>query len=142
VRSRSRTAPLRLSLLALSTALLAMSACSREPEPRPLPVPPAPGPSLKPAAPVAANALRSPKPGERVRQPELDGYCDGDVALAFYYHGGNATTRVARNDHCTPLFLSECEAEGRCYPPRDQEPGMWCCAPRSDETAPAIHAAR
>ncbi len=134
--SCSRIAAPLLSLL----ALLAVPACSREAEAPPAPVAPAPSP--KPAAPVAANALRSPKPGERVRQPELDGYCDGEIAVAFYYHGGNSTTRVARNDHCTPLFLSECEAEGRCYPPRDQEPGMWCCAPRSDEAAPAIHAAR
>jgi len=122
--------------------LLASAACSRDVEPQPEPVPPVSAPNAKAQGPVASTLLRSPKPGERVRQPELDGYCDGDTAVAFYYHGGNPTTRVARNDHCTPLFLSECEAEGRCYPPRDQEPGMWCCAPRKDEATPSIHAAR
>ena len=104
---------------------------ARSPEAKPGPVALASAPPKSP---------RAPKPGERVRQPELDGYCDADGALAFYYHGGTPSTRVARNDHCAPLFLSECEAEGRCYPPRDQEPGMWCCAPKADEQ-PAAHAA-
>lgn len=143
MRRRPRT-------LALSLALVATAACTPEAAPGLSPAPPAPAPPAPaPPAPesqakasVASKAPRAPKPGERVRQPELDGYCEGDSAVAFYYHGGAPTTRVARNDRCTPLFLSECEAEGRCYPPRDQEPGMWCCAPRSDEASPVIHAAK
>jgi hypothetical protein len=77
-----------------------------------------------------------------VRQPELDGYCvEPQRPSAFYYHGGNPAVRVARNDACAPLYLTECEAEGRCYPPRDQEPGMWCCA-ATDSEQPAAHATR
>jgi hypothetical protein len=95
---------------------------------------------------AAEDGLRpQPKPGERVRQPELDGYCVGESGgvrdLAFYYHGGTPVRRLARRDGCSPLYLSECEREGHCYPPRDQEPGMWCCAP-ADEPAPLQQAAR
>jgi hypothetical protein len=92
--------------------------------------------------PAASAALASgPKPGERVRQPELDGYCaEPQRPSAFYYHGGNPAVRVARKDACAPLYLTECEAEGRCYPPRDQEPGMWCCGFPDDQ--PAAHATR
>ncbi|MDD9938145.1 MAG: hypothetical protein OXT09_31335 [Myxococcales bacterium] len=69
-----------------------------------------------------------PKPGERVRQPELDPYCIEDPRpIAYYYHGGAPVRRVARKDRCTPLYITECESSGHCYPPRDQEPGMWCC---------------
>jgi hypothetical protein len=77
-----------------------------------------------------------------VRQPELDGYCsEVQRPSAFYYHGGAPAVRIARNDACAPLYLTECEAEGRCYPPRDQEPGMWCCA-SSEAEQPAAHATR
>jgi len=100
-----------------------------------------PPPAAEPAAQLSALP-RSPKPGERVRQPELDGYCDSrERSQAFYYHGGNPVVRIARKDQCLPLYITDCEAEGRCYAPRDQEPGMWCCAPRQGEQ-PAIHAAR
>ena len=82
-----------------------------------------------------------PKPRERVRQPELDGYCtEAGREGAFYYHGGSPVVRVAREDNCAPLYLTECEAEGRCYPPRDQEPGMWCCT--TADKAQTAHAAR
>ena len=104
-------------------------------------------PAAAPRAPVASQAVESalasgPKPGERVRQPELDGYCvEPQRPAAFYYHGGNPAVRVAHKDACAPLYLTECEAEGRCYPPRDQEPGMWCCGP-TESTLPAAHATR
>jgi hypothetical protein len=76
-----------------------------------------------------------------VRQPELDGYCtESQRAGAFYYHGGSPVIALARKDGCAPLFITECEAEGRCYPPRDQEPGMWCCA--ASDTQPAAQATR
>ena len=93
--------------------------------------------------PPRAPRLRpQPKPGERVRQPELDGYCtEAGRDAAFYYHGGSPVIRVAREHGCAPLYLTECEAEGRCYPPRDQEPGMWCCGVAADKAATA-HAAR
>lgn len=95
------------------------------------PVAEAPRPALRP----------QPKPGERVRQPELDGYCtEAGREGAFYYHGGSPVVRVAREDNCAPLYLTECEAEGRCYPPRDQEPGMWCCT--TADKAQTAHAAR
>src|SRR5262245_44310867 len=104
-----------------------LGACrAEEPAPSTAAATPAPTPAatLAPAPPRAA-----PKPGERVRQPELDGYCDdAQRPAAFYYHGGTPAVRVARKDACAPLYLTECEAEGRCYPPRDQEPGMWCCS--------------
>jgi hypothetical protein len=95
----------------------------------------------RPKAEPARGARRQPKPGERVPQPELDGYCteprrDG----AFYYHGGSPVVRVARGDGCAPLYITECEAEGRCYAPRDQEPGMWCCAVQDEQQN--AHAAR
>lgn len=135
----------RFVLLLLLALAVSGAACEGKPTPAPQPPPapaaPAADPSASTAAPSASAPHRQPKPGERVRQPELDAYCEGESVVAFYYHGGNPTTRVARNDRCTPLFLSECEAEGRCYPPRDQEPGMWCCAPRGGES-PAVHAAR
>jgi hypothetical protein len=83
-----------------------------------------------------------PKPGERVVQPELDGYCTASRReAAYYYHGGSPVVRIAREDGCTPLYITECEAEGRCYPPRDQEPGMWCCA-AEDQQQTAARAAR
>jgi hypothetical protein len=87
---------------------------------------------------AAANAPRAlrpqPKPGERVRQPELDGYCsEPRRSLAFYYHGGSPVAQIARKDDCAPLYMSECEQGARCDAPRDQEPGMWCCgAPAKD----------
>lgn len=101
-------------------------------EPRPATVPVRTQPSvLRP----------QPKPGERVRQPELDGYCaESQRSAAYYYHGGSPVISLARKDGCAPLFITECEAEGRCYPPRDQEPGMWCCSAR--ESLPTAHATR
>ena len=105
----------------------------------------APAASSPDRAPVGAVGMASrasgPRPGERVRQPELDGYCvEAQRPSAFYYHGGMPSVRVAHKDACAPLYLTECEAEGRCYPPRDQEPGMWCCA--ASEAQPAAHATR
>jgi hypothetical protein len=109
-----------------------------------------PAPGRKPAvasasvsvSPAPMSTAAGPKPGERVRQPELDGYCaEKQRPAAFYYHGGNPAVRVARKDACAPLYLTECEAEGRCYPPRDQEPGMWCCG-ASEGDQPAAHATR
>lgn len=91
------------------------------------------------AAEVAPSATRrvQPKPGERVRQPELDGYCaEPERGGAYYYHGGSPVARLAREDGCAPLYISECADQGRCYAPRDQEPGMWCCA-QPDEQAEA-----
>jgi hypothetical protein len=90
-----------------------------------------------PQARAHASALRpQPKPGERVRQPELDSYCaEPQRASAFYYHGGRPVVPLARKDGCAPLFITECEAAGHCYPPRDQEPGMWCCAPAEQAQA-------
>jgi hypothetical protein len=132
--------PLRSRLLSLLLPLAVSTACGSR-EPPPSEPEKAPGTELSQSAGADLGPARQPKPGERVRQPALDGYCDGESVVAFYYHGGNPTTRVARGDQCTPLFLSECESEGRCYPPRDQEPGMWCCAPRGDEGT-AAHAAR
>ena len=85
-----------------------------------------------------AAVRHQPKPGERVRQPELDGYCvELQRATAFYYHGGSPVVRVAREHGCAPLYITECEAEGRCYPPRDQEPGMWCCSGSNEQQANA-----
>src|SRR5689334_623408 len=99
--------------------LVAALACSRSTPPRKTPPDP---PAARAKAP---RSLRpQPKPGERVRQPELDGYCsEPQRAGAFYYHGGSPVIALARKDGCAPLFITECEAEGRCYPPRDQEPG-------------------
>ena len=100
-------------------------------------------PRLERPSPVAhgpkLSVLRpQPKPGERVPQPELDGYCVGpERPAAFYYHGGSPVVTIARKDGCAPLFITECESEGRCYPPRDQEPGMWCCAAASAAQASA-----
>ncbi len=95
------------------------------------PVAAAPRPGLRP----------QPKPGERVRQPELDGYCtESGREDAFYYHGGSPVVRVAREDGCVPLYITECEAEGQCSAPRDQEPGMWCCATQDEQQN--AHAAR
>ena len=45
--------------------------------------------------------------------------------------------RIAREDGCAPLYITECESEGRCYPPRDQEPGMWCCSGAGEQQAAA-----
>jgi hypothetical protein len=94
--------------------------------------------------PVAEAAPgQRPRPGERVRQRELDGYCtERHREAAFYYHGGSPVVRVAREHGCAPLYLSECEAEGRCYTPRDQEPGMWCCTAADKPGAVHAHAAR
>ncbi|MDH5670892.1 MAG: hypothetical protein OEZ06_02025 [Myxococcales bacterium] len=79
-----------------------------------------------------------PKPGERVRQPELDTYCpDRARELAFYYHGGRPVRRVAQDDGCAPLYITQCESKGHCYPPRDQEPGMWCCSAPVVDVAPS-----
>ncbi|MFI5306671.1 MAG: hypothetical protein ACHQ53_04915 [Polyangiales bacterium] len=86
-------------------------------------------PTAPPQPRAHASALRpQPKPGERVRQPELDSYCsEPQRGAAFYYHGGRPVIPLAHKDGCAPLFITECEATGHCYPPRDQEPGMWCC---------------
>lgn len=72
---------------------------------------------------------RPPKPGERVRQRELDSYCaEAERPIAFYYHGGRPVERLARNDGCYPLFLEDCTEPGKpCHAQGDQEPGMWCC---------------
>jgi len=100
---------------------------------------PEPDPPQRTRPDTVSAALRpQPKPGERVRQPELDGYCaQAERGAAYYYHGGSPVVRVARNDGCAPLYITECETEGRCYPPRDQEPGMWCCTQQQDQTARA-----
>jgi hypothetical protein len=119
---------------ALALVLLVLSGC----KPSATPPQAASGADLahKPAAAApVVHALRpQPKPGERVRQPELDSYCaESRRSLAFYYHGGSPVVQVAQKDDCAPLYLSECEQGARCFPPRDQEPGMWCCgAPRAD----------
>ena len=105
---------------------------SRKTEPKPTPV--------AVASVSAPAALRpQPKPGERVRQPELDSYCGEPCrTLAFYYHGGRPVSQLAHKDGCSPLYITECENDARCYPPRDQEPGMWCCsAPTRDLPAHA-----
>src|SRR5712672_2858701 len=76
--------------------------------------------ALKAAVQKPRGLRPQPKPGERVRQPELDGYCtQPQRSGAFYYHGGSPVIALARKDGCAPLFITECEAEGRCYPPRD-----------------------
>jgi hypothetical protein len=114
--------------LLISSLLLACSQGSESSVAPPLPV--AAEPPTQPAAPIAMQPgpRPQPKPGERVRQPELDGYCaEVPRPLAYYYHGGVPVTRLARKDRCTPLYLTDCETEDNCYPPRDQEPGMWCC---------------
>lgn len=124
-------------LLASLLCLLGLLGCGGPREPEPV--------RAAGRAQVAAETAvlrRQPKPGERVRQPELDGYCaDSQRATAFYYHGGSPVVRVARQDGCAPLYITECESEARCYPPRDQEPGMWCCAAAEDGQA-AARAAR
>jgi hypothetical protein len=125
-----------MRLIGAALFVLSMLACGRGGVPAAV---------TEPAAPAAHARLRSlrpqPKPGERVRQPELDGYCtESQRATAFYYHGGAPVVPLARKDGCAPLFITECEAEGRCYPPRDQEPGMWCCAAK--EQQPAAQATR
>jgi len=75
-----------------------------------------------------------------VRQPELDGYCaEATRGAAFYYHGGRPVASVAHKDGCAPLFITECESTGHCYPPRDQEPGMWCCAAVEHASARVKH---
>jgi hypothetical protein len=90
---------------------------------------------------MPSGLRRQPRPGERVPQPELDGYCDeSERGAAYYYHGGSPVVRLAREDGCAPLYITECEVEGRCYPPRDQEPGMWCCG--ADDHAPTAVTAK
>lgn len=135
---------MRCAWVALVTVLAACRPADPSPpgrKPAPVRVSPA-TPSSGPASVSTHPHASGPKPGERVRQPELDGYCaETQRPAAFYYHGGNPAVRVARKDACAPLYLTECEAEGRCYPPRDQEPGMWCCGP-SDGDQPAAHATR
>jgi hypothetical protein len=127
-----------LVLLLLGPAALACDGPRAQPKPA---QPAAAARRATPAAPTAhaAVALRpQPKPGERVRQPELDGYCPADNRTdAYYYHGGSPVVRLAREDGCAPLYITECEPEGQCYPPRDQEPGMWCCAGASEQQATA-----
>ncbi len=101
------------------------------------------GKANAPPPPVAkvATLRPQPKPGERVRQPELDSYCAEPArSLAFYYHGGRPVIALAHKDGCAPLFISDCEAQGHCYPPRDQEPGMWCCSPSSSKSLASAHA--
>jgi hypothetical protein len=91
---------------------------------------------------VASRRRHQPKPGERVPQPELDAYCtELRREVAYYYHGGSPVVRLARKDGCAPLFMTACAAEDGCYAPRDQEPGMWCCA-AEDEQQAAAHAPR
>lgn len=95
----------------------------------------------RPKSEPARGLRRQPKPGERVPQPELDGYCaEPQREAAYYYHGGSPVVRLARQDGCAPLFITECQAEGRCDPPRDQEPGMWCCAAQDEHET--VHARR
>jgi hypothetical protein len=90
----------------------------------------------RPKGEVARGLRRQPRPGERVPQPELDGYCaEPERGAAYYYHGGSPVVRLAREDGCAPLYINECELEGRCYPPRDQEAGMWCCASEEEQQA-------
>jgi hypothetical protein len=104
---------------------LAVMGCDLTPDPAP-PVQVAPAPHAK--EPVST---RPPKPGERVRQHELDSYCtETERPLAFYYHGGRPVERVARRDDCYPLFVADCSGDDTsepCFAPGDQEPGMWCC---------------
>ena len=95
----------------------------------------------RPQGEVARGFRRQPRPGERVPQPELDGYCAApERSVAYYYHGGSPVVRVARKDGCAPLYITDCELEGRCYAPRDQEPGMWCCS--AEEAGEAATAKR
>ena len=109
--------------------LLAVAGCDRASS----------APKPPPAAATTPQRLTlrpQPKPGERVRQTELDSYCaEAQRPAAFYYHGGSPVVTVARKDGCAPLYMTECENEARCYPQRDQEPGMWCCADRDNSRA-------
>jgi hypothetical protein len=101
----------------------------------------APQRAEQPKTRLPSGLRHQPRPGERVPQPELDGYChESERSAAYYYHGGSPVVRVAREDGCAPLYITECEVEGRCYPPRDQEPGMWCCG--GDDQAPAAATAK
>lgn len=104
-------------------ACLVLAACDIF---EPPPEPPAP-PVARQPEPVVSG--RPPKPGERIRQRELDGYCSQEERpLAFYYHGGRPVERLARRDGCYPLFLADCgDSIEQCYAQADQEPGMWCC---------------
>lgn len=95
-----------------------------------------PKPPAVQATPPRLTLRPQPKPGERVRQSELDGYCgEAQRPAAFYYHGGSPVVQLARKDGCAPLYLTECENESHCYPQRDQEPGMWCCADKDNSRA-------
>jgi hypothetical protein len=108
--------------------LLAVAGCDRASS--------APKPPPAAATPQRLTLRPQPKPGERVRQSELDSYCaEPQRPAAFYYHGGSPVVTVARKDGCAPLYMTECENEARCYPQRDQEPGMWCCADRDNSRA-------
>lgn len=119
----------------LSCGLFGLLACERRDGPPAVAEP-------RPKAEVARGLRPQPRPGERVPQPELDGYCEEPQrGAAYYYHGGSPVVRLAREAGCTPLYITECEIEGRCYPPRDQEPGMWCCAAQ-DHAQTAVTAKR
>jgi hypothetical protein len=135
-----RWAPLFLLATGLTGGLPATFAC-RGAEPEAVAAPEVVA-EPRPSAPVPPGLRRQPRPGERVPQPELDGYChEAERGAAYYYHGGSPVVRVAREDGCAPLYITECEVEGRCIPPRDQEPGMWCCA-GDDHAQTAVTAKR
>ena len=120
----------------LCSLWLALAACEGTPAApsAPAPVPP---PQASPG-PVVAEIAHQPKPGERVRQPLLDGHC-GELAapVAFYYHGGRPFAQRALGDGCRPLYMTECADNGECSQSSEQEQGMWCCSDPTQQTAHA-----
>ena len=129
--TRSLMRRLAALLLRLWPAPAGVAAGPSRARPRPRARPVASGPTRRAPrrSPSPASACASPSSTATAPRPGRD--------AAFYYHGGSPVVRVAREDGCAPLYLTECEAEGRCYPPRDQEPGMWCCATAADKAATA-----
>jgi hypothetical protein len=128
----------RLALAAGALLSIAMLGCKARNEP-----PPPSQPKPEVAAPTTAEpppqqlVATQPKPGERVRQPLLDGYCDEtDISLAFYYHGGRPVSRVAVRDGCSPLYVPSCDDNGTCIA-REAEQGIWCCQGPAAEEARA-----